>query len=57
MIEKMANVETFDDLESASVGILVAAQFEEERYRASVLEQMESSYKVVFIDYGNESDV
>lgn len=52
MIEEMANVETFDDLESASVGMLVAAQFEEEWYRASVLEQMETTYKVLLIDYG-----
>lgn len=59
MISEMANADTFDELISADEGALVAALFEEDGqwYRAQVLQKIETGYRVLFIDYGNESDV
>lgn len=59
MISEMANADTFDELISADEGALVAALFDEDGqwYRARVLQKMETGYRVLFIDYGNECDV
>ncbi|XP_065214372.1 maternal protein tudor-like [Planococcus citri] len=61
LCDELTNVETFDPIEISAVepDTVVAALFNEDGvwYRAKVLQKSDESCKVLFIDYGNESDV
>lgn len=57
MADEMANAETFEAIDTADEGLLVAALFNDDGtwYRAKVTKVVDGVYEVLFIDYGNRS--